>query len=38
MYSKGQVTRGPEETYYLLLDYVTNHISATVKELNIFSP
>jgi hypothetical protein len=36
-YHEGQAKRGPKEICSLLLDYITNHISSAVKELNIFS-
>jgi hypothetical protein len=37
LYHKRQVKRGPKEIYSLLLDYITNHVSESVKELHIFS-
>jgi hypothetical protein len=33
LYHEGQVKRGPNE---ILLDYITNHVSETVKELFLF--
>jgi hypothetical protein len=35
-YHEGQDKRGPNEIRCLLLDYITNHISETTKELNFF--
>jgi hypothetical protein len=36
LYHGRQAKRGPNETCSLLLEYITNHVSETVEELQLF--